>query len=151
MNEYLEDLAKMNLFSGIEPGEIAGLFDCLHARLVRYASGEMIIEEGSRIRKFGVVLSGHARSIKWDTADHVIILTMLKTGSEIGVLLAAQPEKESPVSVQALDEASVLMIPYDRVLAPCIKACPKHDRLLKTTSPLSLKKGLFCMSGSTAS
>lgn len=65
-----------------------------------------------------VVLSGHARSIKWDTADRVIILTLLKKGSEIGVLLAAQPEKESPVSVQALDEASVLMIPYDRVLAP---------------------------------
>ena len=133
----------MNLFSGIEPGEIAGLLDCLHARLVRYASGEMIIEEGSRIRKFGVVLSGHARSIKWDTADHVIILTMLKTGSEIGVLLAAQPEKESPVSVQALDEASVLMIPYDRVLAPCIKACPKHDRLLRNYISIVAEKGLI--------
>ena len=143
MNEYLEDLAQMNLFSGIGPGEIAELLDCLHARRVRYASGEMIIAEGCRVRDFGVMLSGHARSIKWDTADRVIILTLLKKGSEIGVLLAAQPDKESPVSVQAQDEASVLMIPYDRVLAPCKKACPKHDRLLRNYISIVAEKGLI--------
>ena len=48
---------------------------------------------------------------KWDTSCRVIILTLLEKGSEIGVLLAAQPEKESPVSIQAQDDVSVLMIP----------------------------------------
>ena len=143
MNEYLEDLAQMNLFSGIEPGEIAELLNCLQARRVQYASGEMILEEGSRVRKFGIILSGHARSIKWDTSGRVIILTLLEKGSEIGVLLAAQPEKESPVSIQAQDDVSVLMIPYDRVLAPCIKACPKHDRLLRNYISIVAQKGLF--------
>ncbi|WP_276945799.1 Crp/Fnr family transcriptional regulator, partial [Eisenbergiella massiliensis] len=142
MNEYLEDLAQMNLFSGIEPGEIAELLNCLQARRVQYASGEMILEEGSRVRKFGIILSGHAHSIKWDTSGRVIILTLLEKGSEIGVLLAAQPEKESPVSIQAQDDVSVLMIPYDRVLAPCIKACPKHDRLLRNYISIVAQKGL---------
>ena len=80
MNEYLEDLAQMNLFSGIEPGEIAKLLNCLQARRIQYASGEMILEEGSRVRKFGIILSGHARSIKWDTSGRVIILTLLERG-----------------------------------------------------------------------
>ena len=51
--------------------------------------------------------------------------------------------KESPVSVQAQDEASVLMIPYDRVLAPCEKACPKHDRLLRNYISIVAEKGLI--------
>lgn len=142
MNDYLEDLAQMNLFSGIKPDEIAELLNCLHAERVQYNSGEMIIKEGSRIRKFGVLLSGHARSIKWDTSDRLIILTLLEKGSEIGVLLAAQPEKESPVSIQAQGNVSVLMIPYDRVTAPCVKACPKHNRLLRNYISIVAKKGL---------
>lgn len=142
MNDYLEDLAQLNLFSGIDPEGIAELLDCLQARRVQYASDEMILEEGSRVRKFGVVLSGHARSIKWDTSDRVIILTLLEKGSEIGVLLAAQPEKESPVSIQAQDNVSVLMIPYDRILASCARACPKHDRLLRNYISIVAEKGL---------
>ncbi|MFR1478963.1 MAG: Crp/Fnr family transcriptional regulator [Hydrogeniiclostridium mannosilyticum] len=142
MNYYLEDLARTNLFSGIEPEEIAGLLDCLRAGCVSYSSGEMIIEEGSRVHKIGVMLSGHARSIKWDASDRVIILTMLGKGSEIGVLLAAQPERESPVSVQAQDDISVLMIPYDRTLAPCVKACSKHSRLLRNYISVVAEKGL---------
>ncbi|WP_455620110.1 Crp/Fnr family transcriptional regulator [Eisenbergiella sp.] len=142
MNDYLEDLVQMKLFSGIAPEEIAELLDCLQARRVQYGSGEMIIEECSRVRKFGVMLSGHARSIKWDTSDRVIILTLLEKGSEIGVLLAAQPEKESPVSIQAQDNVTVLMIPYDRVLASCARACPKHDRLLRNYISIVAEKGL---------
>lgn len=141
-NDYSDDLAQMNLFSGIEPEEISGLLGCLHARCVQYSGGEMIIEEGSRVRRFGVMLSGHAHSIKWDTSDRVIILTQLEKGSEIGVLLAAQPEKESPVSVQAQDDVSVLMIPYDLILAPCVKACPKHGRLLRNYISIVAEKGL---------
>lgn len=142
MNDYLEDLAQMKLFSGIEPQEIAGLLGCLRARYVQYAEGEMIIEEDSRVGTFGVLLSGHARSIKWDLSDRLIILTLLEKGSEIGVLLAAQPERESPVSVEAQDDVSVLLFPYDRILAHCPKACPRHERLLRNYISIVAEKGL---------
>lgn len=143
MNGYLEDLSHMKLFSGIEPQEIAGLLDCLHARRVHYNRDEMIIEEGSCVHKFGVMLSGHARSIKWDASDRLIILTLLEKGSELGVLLAAQPGKASPVSVEALDDVSVLQIPFDRITAHCVKACPKHERLLRNYISIVAEKGLI--------
>lgn len=57
-------------------------------------------------------------------------------------MLAAQPEKESPVSIQAQDNISVLMIPYDRILASCARACPKHDRLLRNYISIVAEKGL---------
>lgn len=137
-----EDLAQTKLFSGIIPEEIAGLLNCIHARCVQYSKDEMIIEEGSRVHEFGVMLSGHGRSIKWDASDRLIIITLLQKGSEIGVLLAASPEHESPVSVQAQEDVSVLLIPYDRLLTRCARACPKHERLLRNYIGIVVEKGL---------
>lgn len=142
VTDYIKDLSRMNLFSGIETKEIAGLLDCIHAKVTRYAKDEMIIEEGNRVKNFGVMLSGHGRSMKWDVSDRLIIITLLEKGSEIGVLLAAQPEQKSPVSVQAQDDVSVLLIPYDRVLTQCRKACPKHERLLRNYIAIVAEKGL---------
>lgn len=142
MFEYSEDLAQTKLFSGIGPKEITGLLECIHARRADYAKDDLILTEGSRVHKFGVVLSGHGRSIKWDASDKLITITLLEKGSEIGVLLAASPEVESPVSVQALDEVSVLFIPYNRLLARCAKACPKHETLLRNYIGIVAEKGL---------
>jgi len=142
MIEYIDDLVQTNLFSGIEPKEIAELLDCVHARCAQYEKDELIIEEGNRVYEFGIMLSGRGRSIKWDASDKIIIITMLQNGSEIGVLLAASPEHESPVSVQAQDDVSVLFIPYDRLLARCRKACPKHERLLRNFIGIVAEKGL---------
>lgn len=138
----LHDLAQTNLFSGIAPEEIAGLLDCLHARRAAYAKGDLMIEEGSRVQELGVLLSGHGRSIKWDAADRLIILTLLEKGSEIGVLLAACPSHGSPVSVQAVDDVTALHIPYDRMLARCSRACPRHEKLLRNYLGIVAKKGL---------
>ena len=98
---------------------------------VEYAKGEFIVEEGRDVYDFGVMLSGHGRSIKWDAADRLIIITLLEKGSEIGVMLAASMEHKSSVFVQAQEDVSVLLIPYVRLLARCPKACPKHERLLR--------------------
>jgi CRP-like cAMP-binding protein len=82
------------------------------------------------------------RSIKWDTNDRVIIITLLKKGSEIGIILAASLEHKSPVSVQAQDDVSVLLIPFDRVFTRCEKACPWHDKLLRNFINIVAEKGL---------
>ena len=142
MIEHIEDLAQTNLFSGIVPDEIKSLLDCITARKVEFTKGEFIVEEGSNINDFGIVLSGHARSIKWDSTDRMIIITLLEKGSEIGVLLAASPEHKAPVSVQAQDDVAVLLIPYDRVLSRCKKGCPKHEKLLRNFIQIVAEKGL---------
>lgn len=142
MIDYIEDLAQTNLFSGIAADEIPGLLDCIHARRVEYAKGDLIVEEGQSVYECGVMLSGHGRSIKWDAADRLIIVTLLEKGSEIGVMLAASLEHKSPVSVQAQDDVAVLHIPYDRVIARCPKGCPKHEKLLRNYIHIVAEKGL---------
>lgn len=142
MREFIEDLKQTNLFFAIEPEEIDGLLHCLCAKYVRYAKGDYIIEEGNNVYDFGIMLSGHGRAIKWDPSDRVILISLLKKGSEIGVILAASLEHKSPVTVQAEDDVLVLQIPFERVLARCEKACPRHDRLLRNYISIVAKKGL---------
>lgn len=142
MKEYIYELAKTKLFTGIEPKEIDALLNCVHARLVEYTQGDLIIEEGSEVYEFGIMLSGHGRSIKWDVTDRLIIITLLGKGSEIGVMVAASAEHKSPVSVQAQDDVTVLLIPYDRVLTRCEKSCPQHDKLLRNYISVVAEKGI---------
>lgn len=142
MTEYIEDLAQTNLFSGIEPEDIAELLVCINARRVDYVKDEFIIEEGDNVNDFGVILSGHSRSIKLDMNGKVIIITLLTKGSEIGVMLAASPGHKSTVAVQAQDDVSVLLIPYNRVTAHCAKACPRHEILLRNYVCAVAQKGL---------
>lgn len=89
MNKFIEDLKQTNLFLDIEPQEIDTLLHCLCAKYVRYANGNYIIEEGNKVYDFGIMLSGHGRAIKWDPSGKVILISLLKKGSEIGVILAA--------------------------------------------------------------
>ena len=116
-----------------------GLLHCLCAKYVWYAKGDTIIEEGNKVYDFGIMLSGHGRAIK---RDRVILISLLKKGSEIGVILAASLEHKSPVTVQAEDDVLVLQIPFERVLARCEKACPGHDRLLRNYISIVAEKGL---------
>lgn len=108
MNEYIDTLKDTSLFSGIEPQEIDGLLKCLSTRHVQYAKGGYIIEEGDKVYDFGIILSGHGRAIKWDSSGRLIIISLLKAGSEIGVILAASLDHKSPAAVQAQEDVLVL-------------------------------------------
>lgn len=142
MNEFIEDLKQTNLFLDIEPQEIDGLLHCLCNKYARYVKGDTIIEEGSKVYDFGIMLSGNGRAIKWDPSDRQIIITLLKKGSEIGVILASSLDHKSPVTVQAQDDVLVLQIPFERVLTRCEKACPRHDKLLRNYINIVAEKGL---------
>ncbi len=141
MIDYKE-LSQIELFSGIEQDELAGLLGCLSARRAEYAKDEFIIEEGSHVTDFGVVLSGHVRSVKWDASGKMFIVTLLEKGDVIGVLLAARQARESSVFVQAVDDAAVLLIPFNKLVARCERACPKHEVLLRNYIAAIANKGL---------
>ena len=142
MNEYIDTLKDTSLFSGIEPQEIDGLLKCLSTRHVQYAKGGYIIEEGDKVYDFGIILSRHGRAIKWDSSGRLIIISLIKAGSEIGVILAASLDHKSPVTVQAQEDVFVLQIPFERVLARCERGCPRHDRLLRNYINIVAEKGL---------
>lgn len=140
--KWMSDLSEMDLFSGIPIKDIPGLLDCVRAACVQYKKGDIIVEDGSYVYDFGVMLAGHGCSFKEDESGKKIIIALLKKGSAIGVILAASKDHRSSVTVQALDDATVLKIPFDGLLTRCKKACSCHEQLLRNYIHIVAQKGL---------
>ena len=142
MKNYIDSLSHTSLFLGIAKDRIEGLLNCIQARVVKFSKDEFIIEEGSLVYDFGVMLSGRGRAVKWDANGRLIIITLLKEGSEIGVILAAGSEHKSSVWVQVTQDAEVLTISFDSVVNRCGNACPEHEKLLRNYISIVAQKGL---------
>lgn len=129
--QYLNNLKNSELFYSIEPDDIKEMLYCLNSYIKEYNKDEIILSEGEQVDKIGIILSGRARSIKSDITGKTTIITLLKQGSYIGILLAASKDRLSPVYVQALDNTSVLYITVDNVFKRCAKNCARHEILTR--------------------
>lgn len=127
-----EIITRSKLFTGIRPDKIPGMLSCLHARREKFPAGAMIVREGERVSDVGLVLSGHARSLKADGSGEQLIISLLEQGSFLGVLLAASRDRKSPVSVQAQEPLSVIFFPAERLIFSCEKSCVNHELLLRS-------------------
>ena len=134
MKSIIQDLIQTNLFTGISEDGTARLLSCLNARTMEYKSDTVVIEEGNKVWMFGILLSGCGRSYKTDLQGNVITITLLRKGSEIGVLLASRPEQISPVSVAVENGSRALLISYDSLIGSCGRHCPCHRQLLRPSA-----------------
>ena len=121
-------LKKAPLFHGISQNDIEAMLTCLSATQKAFHKDECIFREGDIIKNVGILLSGTAQSVKTDITGKQVIVTLIEPGSYIGVLLAASHKRTSPVSVQALEDLSVLFIPMLNILSR--NNCPHHAQLL---------------------
>ena len=142
MVEKKDVLESAALFAGIKPELILRLLRCIGAREVKVPKGGRIIEEGEPVAQFSILLSGSGRSVKTDAEGRVILIRLLSPGSEIGVLLCANPDHRSPVTVQADEDSSVLMVRFSGLMARCAENCPQHERLIQNYAGVLARKGL---------
>lgn len=58
------------------------------------------------------------------------------------MLLCANPDHRSPVTVQADEDSSVLMVRFSGLMARCAENCPQHERLIQNYAGVLARKGL---------
>jgi len=126
------DYSQLDLFHGINSEEIQLICECFGASVHGYSKGEMIVHEGELVKRFGVVLSGRADSFKTDISGRVFTVAIIRGGGYIGAFLAglAESGRQSPVTVTAAEELTVLFIPFDRLVKPCSRNCESHTKVL---------------------
>jgi len=138
----MAQLMSIDLFSNIDTCELSGLLECVGARCVEYKAGDFIIEESAITSEFGIMLTGRGRSIKWDASGKIVTITLIEPGGVMGVMLVAKGNRKSPVAVQATQNATVMLIPFNNLLSRCNKNCPQHEQLLKNYIGAVAEKGL---------
>lgn len=142
MNPIIQILSQTGMFSGICAPDIERLMSCMDTRIVTYPRESVIIGEGHTVREFGILLQGAGRSFRTDTCGRTIAITLLKPGSEIGVILAASRNHKSPVSVELTKGSSILFISYERLMESCVQNCRCHKLLVRNFTGIVAAKGL---------
>ncbi|MCL2797416.1 MAG: Crp/Fnr family transcriptional regulator [Firmicutes bacterium] len=143
MKKNLERARANPLFEGIALNDFEGLLHCLSAKTTLYKKGGVIRSSGDTVHFVGLVLSGSVKIIKEDADGNAAILAELHAPDMFGEVFACAGLTESPVTVQAADDAEILSIRFDRLITPCSSACHFHARLIKNMVGLLARKLLL--------
>lgn len=131
-----ESLAGLNIFSGLEPAQLARLQP--HCRLARYHAGEVLLTEGDRGESLAVVLDGSVRVFLpaegQDKARFTDLdLATLGPGELFGEYSFIDLRPAS-ASVAAVSDCTIMHIGYDDLRTVlrghCELACRFYENLL---------------------
>ncbi|MDD3237125.1 MAG: Crp/Fnr family transcriptional regulator [Candidatus Gastranaerophilales bacterium] len=119
------------IFADINENDMLSLLRCLDIKTKSYKKGVDIIKFKSKITAVGIVLTGSVDVIKSDINGDTYRLRKLGENGIFAEDLVCSQVKESPINVVATSNCEVLFVPYEKLIAPCQKACPYHIRLVK--------------------
>ncbi len=132
----------VSLFEGLSSEEVLKLLSCFGVRERRYARGETVIARGDRVDSLGIVLSGTLQ-IHRDAEDGSrAIIASIERSSVFAEAFACAGVERCPVSVLAVEESSVLFLPFQKLVQTCSTACSFHSRVIMNLFRLFARKNL---------
>ena len=142
MENYFEIVKQCPLFVGIEAHHLSALLYCLLAVEKTIAQNEFVFTAGDPVRSVGVVLSGSVHILQQDYWGKQTILSRVDTGSLFGEAFSCAEIMHLPVSVQAAEKTSLLLIDYKRIITTCSSACVFHAALIANMMKLIAQKNI---------
>lgn len=130
MEQFYDILNKCILFRGIEEVQLGTLLKCMNAQIKNYKE-EYVFLSGDTIDYIGVVLSGAVEIMKENLAGNKHIIAVLSPSDLFAEGIVCTAARISPVTVYVKEEASVLLIPYERVIRSCGNSCTFHIKLIQ--------------------
>ena len=98
------------LFSGLSQDEFSRALALFDGRAAQYKKGESLRSAGLPFSSFGLVLSGTVQAFSTDMDGESAMMASVGAGESFGESLAYLSTEESPVSVIAATDASVLWL-----------------------------------------
>lgn len=122
-------LARMPLFEGIAPAELAGLLPRLRARICSYSQGESILRSGSPVRELGLVVEGAVVIESVDAWGGTALLARIGAGRVFAEAYACVPDEPLMVDVLAAEATTVLFVDVGRATGPSAGDDPATRRV----------------------
>ena len=119
------------LFDGIKPSDMKPMLHCISYHVATYAKGEIIAFEGENLKHIGIVLSGSVDMVKEDLWGNKTMLIRTRQSELFGETFACGNDNLSVVTFVVSEDATVMFMPFSRVMHSCTMACEFHHRLLE--------------------
>jgi CRP-like cAMP-binding protein len=134
------------LFKGIEGAALGPMLACIGAETVTVGKGGIILLVGDKPRHVGITLTGVVHVVREDHDGNRSLLAAIAPGEMFAEALCCAGIAESPVTVTAASDATVMLLPYTRILQICPDSCPFHTKLIENMLRLVAGNNLLLQS-----
>ena len=110
-------LLSASLFEGLEKKAVAGFLKEARCRLGSFPRGTILLSQGDSVAAAGVLLSGKIKAYRLNQQGEENLQSVLGPGSMFGDMLMATDNGKSPVTVEVTEDARVLFVPFDSIMA----------------------------------
>ena len=117
-NMYLSPaLLSASLFAGLTPEAVAAFLKEARCRLDSFPRGTILLSQGDSVTAAGVLLSGRIKAYRLDRQGEEHLQSVMGPGGMFGDVLMATDRGKSPVTVECTEDARVLFVPFDSIMA----------------------------------
>ena len=104
------------LFAGVAEDKLPELIQSLGATTRSFGKGEVIINQGDRTDKLGIVTAGNIEAMHLSPDGNSTLISALGVGEVFADFLAANGTMRSPVSLISTEGCTALFIPFQALL-----------------------------------
>lgn len=122
---------KSPLFDGINPSDMKPMLHCIGYHISRFTKGEIVAFEGDNLKHIGIVLSGSVDMVKEDLWGNKTLLIRTRQNGLFGETFACGNDSLSTVTFVVSEDATVMFMPFSRVMHSCTMVCGFHHRLIE--------------------
>lgn len=140
MNEIYPLLEQVKLFAGLKENELSGVLKSLNAIIKKFEKNDIIMHEGDKIERIGIVLSGSLQITRTDYAGIRLIIGQLRFPSMFAEAVAFSGRETSPVTLTAISNSKVLLIDFSGIVGSKIKV---HGIITSNMLKILSNKNLF--------
>lgn len=136
-------LKTVGLFKDINFNDLEAVLKCLKAEIKFFSRNEVILLAGNKPRHVGIALAGQLHITQEDFHGNRTLLAAVNPGEIFAEALCCAGVSQSPVTVTAETDATIMLMDFLRILHTCSKACSFHTKLIENMLGLIANKNLF--------
>jgi len=143
LKKYFDVLKSVGLFRDIEAADLETMLKCLGTETREVTKNEIILFAGNQPRFVGVVLTGQLYIVRDDYDGNRSLLAFITPGEVFAEALCCAGVQESPVTVIADTDSTVILLSFRRILHTCPNSCVFHTKLIENMLGLIATKNLY--------
>ena len=119
------------LFEGICYEDRRAMLGCIGYHIGTFRKGDIINFEDEKIKHVGIVVEGSVDMIKEDIWGNKTMLVRSRKDDVFAETFACGSDNLSMVTFQVSEDATILFLPFNRVMHNCTMACQFHHQLIE--------------------
>ena len=119
------------LFEGICYEDRRAMLGCIGYHIGTFHKGDIINFEDEKIKHVGIVVEGSVDMIKEDVWGNKTMLVRSRKDDVFAETFACGSDNLSTVTFQVSEDATILFLPFNRVMHNCTMACQFHHQLIE--------------------